>query len=243
MDKATGNSGSGATTTSDGRSLLTAPGRAGGVSKPTSKCAVLLRKSALQRRRNLARQREEAAPSRIVRSAFMNTRSGAAVNQGIGSLGMKTTPSSHDHPRTSIDPVATRTLKPCSAWRRRVYSAAHGIAIAVAALALVVAGSLLQHPPVAQANPPGNPNLHLERTCVIPSANGHKCLTWGIAKWVDHTPREEPEWARNAVRNCVIGGLVGVAEVYAAPWQAKLVYMAVDCVEHVVADAILTGGR
>lgn len=121
-----------------------------------------------------------------------------------------------------------------------VYLVLQRLAIAVAAVGLVVAGSVLLHPPPAQAD---NPNLHLERDCVIPSATGRSCLTWGIAKWVDHTPREAPEWARKAWLNCAIGGLVGVAEVYKATWQVALVYMAVDCVEHVAADAILTGGR
>jgi hypothetical protein len=86
-------------------------------------------------------------------------------------------------------------------------------------------------------------NGHIEQQCLAPSMVGNGCAVKGVIRWVDDTPHDTPEWVKHALQNCFIGGMVGLAEVYLAPPQAKLVWMAVDCVEHVVADAILTGGR
>ncbi len=116
------------------------------------------------------------------------------------------------------------------------------------AVPLLGSGLVLGVSTVADPAPAYASQMHVEQQCVIPAVTGNglkgrHCDLFGIARWVDDSQRDTPEWARNALRNCAIGALVGLAEVYLAPPQAKLIWMAVDCVEHVVADAIVTGGR
>lgn len=85
---------------------------------------------------------------------------------------------------------------------------------------------------------------YVSRPCIIKAmvgegTKGGKCNLYGVGIWVDISKRGSlPNWAQNAVVNCLKGGVVGVVSAWYAKTPASaMVVLAVSCFSEAVAGS------